>query len=270
MATSSSTPAREEELMAIGKRCSHTSCYLVDFLPFQCQHCQDSFCQEHFKVTAHSCPKYDESKYNRVAPDCPFCQVPVAVRPGQDPNVRLEEHFDKECAVFGKKPKKSPVCANARCTKILFSPISCKSCGGQFCPTHRFPDDHSCKTVPAKSTPVTKPTLNAQAVKAGARLQQEMNSKASSAIDAIKKSVAPSPSNAAASSTRSTPATSANSSLSNPFSKTDRRAKAERESRRKAMQERAKKGLLSEEEKLILATEEAAKASEKSGDCSIM
>lgn len=62
--------ATSEDLLAIGKQCSHQSCHLVDFLPFKCQHCQESYCQEHFMVQTHSCPKYDESKHNRVAPNC--------------------------------------------------------------------------------------------------------------------------------------------------------------------------------------------------------
>src|SRR6266545_1835771 len=65
---------REAHLLSIGKQCSHVSCLLVDFLPLKCQHCQKSFCQEHFKVEAHNCDSYDEMKYNRVAPNC-TCRV---------------------------------------------------------------------------------------------------------------------------------------------------------------------------------------------------
>ena len=63
-------PEREAQLLSIGKQCSEATCSMVDFLPFKCQHCQQSFCQEHFKVDAHRCPEYDESKHNRVAPNC--------------------------------------------------------------------------------------------------------------------------------------------------------------------------------------------------------
>jgi hypothetical protein len=82
--SSSSVPAanagRDEQLLAVGRQCSHPSCGLVDFLPFKCQHCADSFCADHFKPASHSCPKYDEAKYNRIVPDCEhracysFCQ----------------------------------------------------------------------------------------------------------------------------------------------------------------------------------------------------
>ena len=148
MASSSSSSAqdRDNQLLEVGKQCSHPSCLLVDFLPFKCHHCELSFCQDHFKVDAHKCPKYDESKYNRVAPNCmsdliirtliyitfffllgPLCNIPVAVRSGQDPNVRMDIHLDQECSVVtGKvKSKSTPVCARGNCKKVLFSPIRC-------------------------------------------------------------------------------------------------------------------------------------------------
>jgi AN1-like Zinc finger len=75
MASSSaanSGPARDEQMLNVGRQCSHPTCHLVDFLPFKCQHCANSFCSEHFKPASHSCAKYDEAKYNRVAPDCEY------------------------------------------------------------------------------------------------------------------------------------------------------------------------------------------------------
>ena len=66
----STTPNRDQRLLSIGQQCSDPHCLLVDFLPFKCQHCAQSFCGDHFKVEAHKCPKYDESKHNRVAPSC--------------------------------------------------------------------------------------------------------------------------------------------------------------------------------------------------------
>ena len=117
------------QMLGVGKQCSHSTCNLVDFLPFKCQHCQENFCQEHFMVDAHKCPEYDESKHNRVAPDCPFCNTPVAIRQGQDPNVRMEEHFMKECSVVTGKTGRNrtmPVCDKAGCNKALFSPIRCE------------------------------------------------------------------------------------------------------------------------------------------------
>lgn len=57
----------------------------------------------------------------------PLCNEPVAVRPGQDPNDRMEDHFAKECSVMtGHVAKKStPTCAHRKCGKVLFAPIRC-------------------------------------------------------------------------------------------------------------------------------------------------
>jgi len=141
----SSTSAADAQLLNIGKQCAHVRCQLIDFLPFKCHHCQQSFCQDHFKVEAHQCSQYDETKYNRVAPNCkllsvlnttfiyklgnigPMCSTPIAVKPGQDPNARMEEHFSKDCtAMTGKSATKStPTCARGNCRKVLYTPIKC-------------------------------------------------------------------------------------------------------------------------------------------------
>jgi hypothetical protein len=149
MASSSATsnPARDEQLLNVGRQCSHPSCRLVDFLPFKCQHCANSFCAEHFKPTSHSCPKFDEAKYNRVAPDCecrprifssclvqrplcagPLCNEPVPIPPGEDPNIRMERHLAMDCSVMtgrSKKANATPRCARPKCGKLLFAQIQC-------------------------------------------------------------------------------------------------------------------------------------------------
>ncbi|KAL0579135.1 hypothetical protein V5O48_002867 [Marasmius crinis-equi] len=232
-ATPTPEPERDQQLLSIGKQCTHASCNLVDFLPFKCQHCKQSFCQEHFKVEDHSCPSYDASKHDRIAPSCPLCNTPVAIPPGQDPNVRMEQHFVKECSVMlGKEVKKSkPVCARAKCGKVLHAPIRCDKCRKQFCPSHRFPGDHTCTptSTSASSTRPGAPTANSRLL----NLKAEIN-KASSAgaatVDAIKKTMssstpsstqapAPAPIKASASTSSSAPSSS---SHNNPFSKTDR------------------------------------------------
>ncbi|KZP33701.1 hypothetical protein FIBSPDRAFT_721134 [Athelia psychrophila] len=215
----SSTPQRDERLLAVGQQCAEPLCHLVDFLPFRCQHCTQPFCAEHFKVEAHRCPQYDESKHDRIAPSCPMCNEPVAIPPGQDPNVRMERHMDTECSVMtGKRQKKSaPVCARGKCGKVLFAPISCSNCKQQFCPAHRFPADHAC----APATPT------ASASKPAAQHIADASAKASaagaSAAQAVKRKWAAMPTPAAAGSAKlnASSAPSA-SSASNPFSKTDR------------------------------------------------
>lgn len=145
--TPTSNPGREQQMLAVGRQCSHPSCHLVDFLPFRCQHCADSFCADHFKPASHSCAKYDEAKYNRVAPDCehcscvfsyhlirfswcpgPLCNEPVPIPPGEDPNIRMERHLTIDCSVMtgrSQKASATPKCARPKCGKLLFAQIQC-------------------------------------------------------------------------------------------------------------------------------------------------
>ncbi|KAI9573526.1 hypothetical protein HD554DRAFT_2056792 [Boletus coccyginus] len=258
---------RDAQLLSVGQQCSESSCLLVDFLPFRCQHCSNSFCGEHFLVAAHRCPQYDESKHNRVAPSCPLCNTPVAIPPGEDPNIRMERHISTECSVVtGKsgRTRSQPVCARGKCGKVLYAPIPCNACKKQYCPQHRFPKDHSCSS-PAPTVASPSKSLNTSSLasfKLSAKTSTTQTSNASSSRSP------PLPS----SSEPSTPSNVA--ALRNPFSKTDRRAKAEGESRRKAMLERARKGLLTEQEKLLLAEEEAQRAKKVSSktdkDCAVM
>ncbi|KAH8104739.1 hypothetical protein BXZ70DRAFT_1005247 [Cristinia sonorae] len=273
--------ANDEYMLNIGKQCSHNTCNLVDFLPFKCQHCSQSYCGDHFLPQTHQCERYDENKHNRVAPPCPFCQTPIAIPVGEDPNVRMERHFNTDCAVLVGKPVKpsTPRCPRANCGKVLFAPIKCDTCKQQFCPTHRFPADHRCVTLPAAkpsspangaaSRPGPSGAAAMAAIKRAVNTTTSSSSASRPAPPSPQKRPQPpaSPSKPIATSTSTKSTSSSTARPTNPFSATDRRAKAERESRLKGMEARAKKGLLSEEEKVLLAAAKAEEASKK--DCVI-
>ena len=268
----SATPKRDGQLLDIGKQCSDPTCLLVDFLPFKCQHCAQPFCGEHFLPTTHHCSEYDEAKHDRVAPSCeptiyvfsgfrsctnvgPLCNTPVAIPPGQDPNIRMERHINTECSVITGRSgnaKSTPHCARQKCHKVLFSPIRCdvsyfvfyvahysrpyvmpdsvprQSCKQQFCPDHRFPKDHSCSA--------TKGSASSQqgGGKAWANVQHQTSVASAAAMAAIKRAAASSTSTASARTVprarvppKPQPPTSdskasSSSSRSNPFSTTDR------------------------------------------------
>ncbi|KAH9971923.1 hypothetical protein BGW80DRAFT_407890 [Lactifluus volemus] len=278
---SSSTPVRiperDQQILAVGRQCSHPSCLLVDFLPFKCQHCANSFCADHFKPASHTCPKYDESKYNRVAPDCPLCNEPVPIPPGEDPNVRMERHLTMDCYVMtgrSQKASSTPKCSRPKCGKVLFAQIQCDKCHQKFCPEHRFPSSHNCSSVASRSTPVASTpskagsqlsATTASGMAAVKRAAASLPTKTSSASRPLQ-GTAPS-SGVASSGSGSKP----NSSISNPFSKTERRSKQERESQIRAMRARAQKGLLSDDEKVILASLEAQRShGSNDKDCVVM
>lgn len=145
-------------MLYVGQQCHSSQCYLVDFLPFKCDHCHHSYCAEHYNPEAHACEKFDASKHNRVAPSCPLCDTPIAIPPNEDPNLRMERHIETDCPVAtGRKAKTSsvPICAKSHCGKKLFAPIKCQDCNQQFCPTHRHASSHDCSKSPTQATSST-------------------------------------------------------------------------------------------------------------------
>ncbi|KZS93625.1 hypothetical protein SISNIDRAFT_474213 [Sistotremastrum niveocremeum HHB9708] len=257
------------QLLFVGQQCSDKTCHLVDFLPLKCQHCAQPFCGEHFLPQNHSCEKYDVTKFDRVAPQCPLCNTPIAIPPGEDPNIKMSHHLETSCSsTTGRSSRttsSTPRCQNVKCKKVLFAPIRCDSCRHQFCAEHRFPNGHNCSSLksslaaPAKSTPSAtsaKSTPSAQASLAAFKRT----------LASAKHAAKPAPASSSVVSKPSQPEKAPSKSQTPaPFSKTDRRAKAERESQRRALQERAKKGLLSPEEKAKVDADLAEAKKEKDG-----
>ena len=143
--------SQDGELLNIGQQCSATEqkCTVVDYLPYVCDHCKKRFCSDHRMPEAHSCEKWDQSMADRRALECelfvsflvafkkarilmeiigPLCSELIAIPPGEDPNLRLGRHVDRDCVVMhGKTAKQSttPTCSRARCGKPLWQPITC-------------------------------------------------------------------------------------------------------------------------------------------------
>ena len=71
------------DLLSVGRHCAFPECHQLDFLPFECKDCRQSFCQEHRSATAHKCSA------PRREPDalvCPLCALAIRPRQGEDPN----------------------------------------------------------------------------------------------------------------------------------------------------------------------------------------
>lgn len=83
------------EFPATGKRCSVKDCKLLDFLPFVCEHCQATFCKEHFNVVSHECLKTEttESVVEKSASFLCSKESCKDVSPVEMPCIKCKQHF---------------------------------------------------------------------------------------------------------------------------------------------------------------------------------
>ncbi|KIJ54912.1 hypothetical protein M422DRAFT_24792 [Sphaerobolus stellatus SS14] len=235
----SATPTESphnSQLLFVGQQCHKEQCYMVDFLPFKCDHCEHKYCSDHFKPGDHACEKYDPSKHDRIAPNCPLCDTPVAIPQGQDPNLRMEHHIDHECKVTTgrKKTGTMPVCARGKCGKKLIAPIKCNGCNKQFCAAHRYQSTHACSSISGSSN--SNSLGKGASPSAGQKVANQTAAVGVAAMAAIKRGLA-NPATTSSSPSTSKPAPSrqpvsvravqaeastSSSAKHNPFSKTDR------------------------------------------------
>lgn len=92
------------EFPTTGKHCSVKDCKLLDFLPFICEHCQVTFCKEHFNIASHECLKTETIKF-----------------------------IVEQSASF--------LCSNESCKDTSPVEMPCIKCKKHFCVTHRH---HGC------------------------------------------------------------------------------------------------------------------------------
>jgi predicted nucleic acid binding AN1-type Zn finger protein len=111
----------EKDVASIGQHCSFQTCNRLDFLPVKCDLCLALFCKEHYSVTNHSCPNYDE--------------------------------LSQKSSEKGKtlEPIQFHQCKFESCEQKEMVPISCEFCKLNFCLKHRLVVDHNCT---ARSEPI--------------------------------------------------------------------------------------------------------------------
>lgn len=139
-----------------GAHCALASCRRLDFLPFRCESCGDTFCLDHFRVAAHACPKASGVE-NRVLV-CPFCRRSLPLLAHEDPSITWQRHVDSTCPCPNgtKEPTQHarPKCPAKDCKQVLTisNSLICEQCGVRVCLKHRYEDCHDC--VPAKHSRV--------------------------------------------------------------------------------------------------------------------
>lgn len=136
------------DLMSIGQHCAVPHCGQVDFLPFKCDCCNQTFCLEHRTYEAHQCPKAGCKQTEIIV--CPLCASAIKLKPGQDPNAAFELHQRNGCDPRNydrvHKKKRCPV-ENCREKLTTINTFTCKQCGTDVCLKHRLPADHKCQEI---------------------------------------------------------------------------------------------------------------------------
>ncbi|KAL8601079.1 hypothetical protein ACOMHN_040780 [Nucella lapillus] len=105
------------ELPHIGKHCFVESCKQLDFLPFDCDGCGNTFCLQHKGKDGHQCDK----------------------------------HLLSAASAEYTGPKGFS-CSVKDCSQRELTPIACEHCHLSFCLSHRHQQDHQCSEL--KSAPV--------------------------------------------------------------------------------------------------------------------
>jgi len=136
------------EFPNLGAHCEVPSCKQLDFLPFQCNACNGSFCLEHRSYRDHACA----STSSKII-SCPLCHTKLTI------GTTMESHLEKECNFVHSKSSVSENTKNNRtktsqshefpcemkgCHGFELVEIRCPKCRRRFCLKHRFELDHKC------------------------------------------------------------------------------------------------------------------------------
>ncbi|GJM98898.1 hypothetical protein PR202_ga15950 [Eleusine coracana subsp. coracana] len=130
----------------LGAHCDNPDCNQLDFLPFVCDGCDNTFCAEHRTYMAHACANKAAADQGRTVVVCEACGAAIERTSGgqNDEQAILAAHArSRQCDPAKKRKPRRPA---ARCRETLtFSNTSqCKRCEQKVCLKHRFPGDHEC------------------------------------------------------------------------------------------------------------------------------
>jgi len=134
------------EFPHLGSYCNEKSCHKLDFLPVKCDACSNVFCNEHFQYEKHSCI----NAYPRdvQVPVCPLCNTPVPSKRGEQPDIAVSEHIDRDCQAdpaIAKRKIYTNKCSVKGCKLKEVIRITCNVCQKSYCLKHRHPNDHKCE-----------------------------------------------------------------------------------------------------------------------------
>lgn len=138
-----------------GAHCEAAYCNLLDFLPFTCEFCKQTFCLEHFRPEAHECPSPGLRALNRKALVCPVCEGTLRLTDADDADLIWQTHESSgECAIMAANKKVLQKCPVNGCREdlTLSNRLTCKRCHQTVCLRHRLQADHDCGKMPPKGS----------------------------------------------------------------------------------------------------------------------
>ncbi|KAM8844257.1 AN1-type zinc finger protein 2A isoform 2-T2 [Spinachia spinachia] len=135
------------EFPDLGEHCSENTCKRLDFLPMRCDACQEIFCKDHITYANHKC--MSSYKKDVQVPVCPLCNIPIPIKRGEMPDIKVGEHIDRDCKSDPAQRKRkifTNKCSKGGCKQKEMIRVTCDQCHLNYCLKHRHPLDHDCKT----------------------------------------------------------------------------------------------------------------------------
>ena len=68
---------------SIGSHCDLSECHQRDFMPFECQFCEDVFCGAHRRPDDHRC-RVGGDRDQRYVIICPICDMRIKQKASED------------------------------------------------------------------------------------------------------------------------------------------------------------------------------------------
>lgn len=141
------------EFPTLGDHCSDRSCNRLDFLPMKCDACSNIYCNDHFQYNKHSCNNAYQKDVQ--VPVCPLCNKPVPSKRGEQPDIAVGQHIDRDCQAdpaIAKRKIYTNKCCVKGCKQKEVIQLTCDVCRRNYCLKHRHPTDHKC-TENVSATP---------------------------------------------------------------------------------------------------------------------
>jgi len=127
--SSAAVDSRGTDAALIGSHCQYSYCNQLDFLPFQCQSCNKTFCLDHRTEDGHAC-----------------------TNPGAWAARKRAAELAKHSAGEGRRMRDlvaQKPCADDGCKTVvgtsLVPGVHCANCNRDYCLKHRLREDHDCK-----------------------------------------------------------------------------------------------------------------------------